>query len=219
MKIVIQCAAKKYSDAGSLISEDGKPVLFVASPESAPLDDSHVYMRPDEPSGRGNTWREFLWEYNAQKKGNPLNLYPAYKLYMNQAYKGLVDKFGVDQIYILSAGWGLIKSEFLTPKYDITFSLRADPYKRRKKKDSYEDFCMMPDDPNEEVIFLGGKDYIPLFCSLTENMRCRKILYYNSAIRPELPAGFTLKRYPTRTRTNWHYECANTFLEGKVRVE
>ncbi len=210
---------KKVPRNGLLPVKGWKPVIFVANPERAPFDCNQVYVRPDDPSGHGKSWRELLWEYNAQEKGNALSFYQAYKVYINPIYERLVNKLGTDQIYILSAGWGLIKSDFLTPKYDITFSLSAKPYKRWKKRDQYEDFCMMPDDPNEDVVFFGGRDYISLFCSLMENIKCRKTVFYNSAIRPELPAGFTPKCYPTRTKTNWHYECANAFLDGKVSIE
>ena len=57
--------------------------------------------------------------------------------------------------YILSAGWGLINSEFLTPYYDITFSAAADNYKRRRKADTYRDFCMLPEDVDELIVFFG----------------------------------------------------------------
>jgi hypothetical protein len=61
-----------------------------------------------------------LQEYNALPGNNPLGLYPAWRLYENRSYEGLVDRFGVDNLYILSAGWGLISAAFLTPNYDIT---------------------------------------------------------------------------------------------------
>ncbi len=30
--------------------------------------------------------------------------------------------------------------------------------------------------------------------------------------------GYTLKRYLTTTRTNWHYGCANAFIDGEVGI-
>ena len=216
MKIVIQCAAKKDSDAGSLTDAHGKPVLFVANPGLAPHSDTYVYTRPDDPAGHGKTWRDLLVDYNATGE-NRLGLLPAYRLYRQQVYRQLVDRYGVGNVFILSAGWGLISADFLTPKYDITFLARADKYKRRSKRDRYNDFRMLPDDGDEEVVFFGGKDYLPLFCNLTREYRGRRFIYYNSGSPPKAP-DCTLIRYPTTTRTNWHYGCARDFMAGKIGI-
>ena len=218
MIIVIQCAASKRVDAGRLRSADGKPVMFVADPESAPADPAHLYTRPDDPSGRGGSWRQALLEYNQEPHDNPLGLYPAWQLYENKTYGRLVDRLGVKKVYILSAGWGLIRADFLTPYYDITFSPSAEAYKRRRKTERYQDFRMLPDETDGHVLFFGGKDYLPLFCALTKTVRGEKTVFYNSGHVPEV-TGCALKRFDTTTRTNWHYECANAFLEGALRVE
>ena len=106
-------------------------------------------------------------------KSNPLRLLPAYQLYENKTYGLLVDRFGSESVYILSAGWGLVRSNFLTPYYDITFSQSADKYKQRRKRDRYNDFRMLPAQTTEKVCFIGGKDYLPLFCELTEGIEGR----------------------------------------------
>ncbi|MEW8462640.1 MAG: hypothetical protein AB2653_20230, partial [Candidatus Thiodiazotropha endolucinida] len=173
--------------------------------------------KPDNISDIGNCWRVVLLKYNEQPENNPLNLYPAYKLYMNDTYRALVDRYRAENIYILSAGWGLIGAEFLTPKYDITFSPSADPYKRRKKRDLYNDFCMLPDGSHDDLVFFGGKDYLPLFCDLSRDYAGKKCVFYNSATLPNAP-GCALVRYETTTRTNWHYECVKTFLEGAITL-
>ncbi len=212
MIIVIQCAAGKRPGAGYLVSASGKPVVFVAQPLLAPADPAREYARPDGPSLTGLSWRNVLLSYNeTEKTDNPLGLYPAYRLYDNLIYERLVEHFGLRNVYILSAGWGLIAADFLTPYYDITFTRMAKAYKRRRATDLYHDFRMLPDDTTDEVFFFGGQDYLPLFSSLTESIRGRRTVFYNSAHRPRLP-GCLLRRFETRTRTNWHYECANAFL-------
>jgi len=50
-----------------------------------------------------------------------------------------------------------------TPYYDITFSQSAEPYKRRRRTDHYEDFRMLADEPDEDIVFFGGKGYLALF--------------------------------------------------------
>ncbi len=76
---------------------------------------------------------------------------------------------------------------------------------------------MLPPNTAEPVVFFGGKDYVPLFCSLTEHIKGKRVLFYNSATLPDAP-GCALKRFNTTTRTNWHYECANAFIEGKITI-
>ncbi|MDH3472477.1 MAG: hypothetical protein OEM59_02195 [Rhodospirillales bacterium] len=219
MKIVIQCAASKTPDAGFFCAGNGKRIHFVAPPEKAPpLDSRGIYARPDNPSDiQGKTWRDKLSAYNRAPAENPFGLVPAYRLYQNAVYRDLVDRFGQGNVFILSAGWGLIRSDFLTPKYDITFSASADAYKRRRPRDIYHDFCQLPLDRGNEIVFFGGKDYRPLFYRLTRNIRAHKIVFYNSAFIREEP-GFEFRRYETMTRTNWHYQCATDFLAGRLVV-
>jgi len=215
MIVVIQCAARKRPDAGFLRDGNGTRVLFVADPDKAPPTVECRYARPDDLSENGVSWRETLLQYNQTPAKNPLNLCPAYRLYENEIYRRLVDQLGIRKTYVLSAGWGLINASFLTPNYDITFSPSAEPYKRRKKASTYHDLRMLPDDIDERIIFFGGKDYVPLFCTLTRSVRSAKTIFYNSESRPEAP-GYSLERFLTTTRTNWQYECANAFLDGKI---
>ena len=220
MIAVIQCAGTKRTHAGRLVAKDGKPVKFVADPLGAPPNDTVVYARPDDPSDRDMSWREMLREYNRDNRGNPLKLLPAWELYNNRVYGRLVGNYGIGNVYILSAGWGLIAASFLTPDYDITFSnvKNLDRYKRRGKKDRYEDFRMLPADTCEPVVFFGGKDYLPLFAKLTESVKGRRTVFYNSKNIPDLH-GCTLRRFETDASTNWHYLCANAFLDGQVRLD
>jgi hypothetical protein len=215
--VIIQCAATKRAGAGHLVPADGRPVDFVANFAAAPSDPGRVYARPDDVCGGSTTWRRVLLAYNREPRDNPLGLYPAYRLYENPAYERLADRFRVSKLYVLSAGWGLIAADFLTPCYDITFSPSADGYKRRRKGDRYDDFCMLPDDTEKEILFFGGKDYLPLFCSLTRSVRAPKTVFYNAAQQPQV-TGCALVRFDTTTRTNWHYECANAFQNGDVAI-
>ena len=215
MRIVIQCANTKAPGAGSLRTSTGKPVSFVAQPLGAPLDGYVVFARPDDPADvGGGSWRDLLTTYNATPS-NPLKLAPAGRLYANHAYSDLVARFGLPQVYILSAGWGLIRGDFLTPRYDITFSGAADGYKRRTKADQYADYCQLTDGA-EPVAFFGGKDYLPLFCKLTSAIRAERTVFYASGVPPQAP-GCRLVKYDTTTRTNWHYACVKGFLAGGVK--
>src|SRR5437762_1854593 len=89
--------------------------------------------------------------------------------------------------------------------------------KRRRREDKYEDFSLMPDD-DEATVFLGGKEYQPLFCRLTQTLRGSKTVFFRSALRPDLPDGFKAVRYETTTRTNWHYECAQDLVMRRKAI-
>ena len=149
MIVVIQCAASKKPDAGYLQRRDGRKVLFVADPQNAPVDTPYAYARPDDIADTGRSWRDELLRCNDAPGNNPLGLLPAWQLYENETYALLAERYGKDRLYILTAGWGLIAADFLTPKYDITFSAQADGFKRRSKKDRYNDLCMLPVDTEE----------------------------------------------------------------------
>jgi len=165
------------------------------------------------------SWRAVLLAYN-KKPANPFRLLPAWQLYDDPAYRRLVGKCGVGNVYVLSAGWGLIRADFLTPDYDITFSnvKPEDRYKRRRKADCYDDFCMLPPDTGVPIVFFGGKGYLPFFESLTSSIPARKTVFYNSTSVPEMP-GYLLKRFDTSRRTNWQYECATAFVDGRISAD
>ena len=227
--IVIQCAASKRNNAGHLRLGDGRKVLFVARPDRAPEDGAYVFAHPDGATGTGGTWRETLLRYNAAfynaafkddpgaPGGNPCLLLPAWQLYRHPVYTRLWDEYGPERLYILSAGWGLIRSDFLVPNYDITFSNSAEPYKRKRVGDSFDYWSMLPDDTTNPVVFFGGKSYIKLFCELTGRIKGPRYIYYNSLNPPDAP-GCCLRKFDTTTRTNWHYECAQEFMKGSIGI-
>ncbi|QKE41994.1 MAG: hypothetical protein HO274_12305 [Ferrovum myxofaciens] len=219
MNIVIQCAARKRSDAGHMRRRDGKPVKLVANPALAPSASDTIYAHPDDQAENGRTWRDLLLDYNQSPENNPLGLRRAFDLYENPIYERLVAKFGIDNVFILSAGWGLIPASFLTPDYNITFNTRADKVHHRHKKDHYEDLHLLPPDSDARVIFLGGKDYVPLFLKLTSEAHGHRIVFYykspkKSSDNPPDAPGCKTQHYITMKSTNWQYECAHALIEG-----
>ena len=219
--VVIQCAASKNHpastdpNAGRLTTADGKPILFVADPadETVPQQSEVEYRRPDDIAPSGLSWRDELVKYNENYRDtgtNPRCLLPAWRLYKDSAYGHLVNRLGADKVFILSAGWGLISASFLTPDYDITFTGKAEAYKRRRKKDQYDDFSMLPKDALHPIHFLGGKDYVSLFLELTEGTGAERVIHYVGNRRPSPEPNCRVRRFETTRRTNWHYECAMT---------
>ncbi len=146
MKVVIQCAGRKRDGAGRLRDEAGAEVAFVARPDLY-TDGLAAFRpcRPDNPAGpEAGTWRDVLARYNeryAREGANPDRLLPAGDLYSPRVYRGLTDAFGPANVFILSAGWGLVRADFLLPDYDITFSNQPNVprYARRgRREDRFE---------------------------------------------------------------------------------
>lgn len=219
MNIVIVCADRKEPRAGYLRQQDGQKVKFVADPDNAPHAESYIYARPDDISDVGVSWTETLRQYNETPEDNPLGLLQAWELYSNPTYAYLARKHGTERLYILSGAWGLISATFLTPMYNITFSTGeyVKPYQRRKAEDCYGNFCMLPDNTVEPVVFFGGKDYVEFFCSLTKGIKAERYVFHNTSHPPPAP-GCQIRKFETEHRKNWHYECARDFIDGKISL-
>ncbi|MDE0125522.1 MAG: hypothetical protein OXN97_13190 [Bryobacterales bacterium] len=224
MVVVIQCAATKRKNAGHLRCRDGRNVMFVANPDAAGASDRLVYARPDDFSDTvGESWRSVLREYNKHPRKNRHGLLPAWQLYDNPIYGRLKEHFGLDGLYILSAGWGLVSASCLIPNYDITFSgaEKVMSLKRRHQRDCYRDFCTLPSNVDGPIVFLGGKDYRRLFLKLTVNVQNERIVFY--AGKKPSGLGCTVRTYResyrNRNYRNWHYRCAEALMEGKIRLD
>ena len=105
-------------------------------------------------------------------------------------------------------------SGLVTPQYDITFSRAAnvERYSRRGHRDPYEDFAL-PAGTEDPVVFVGGRDYIPLFCRLTANAKGPRTVFYAGS---EIAApGCRLERFGDPF-TNWHYQCARALVQGRM---
>ncbi len=102
--------------------------------------------------------------------------------------------------------------------YDITFSAGTDAYKRGCPQGCYENLAMLLKDTEKPVVFRGGKDYIPLFCSLTEGVRSRRTVFYNSDTEPNA-RGCELRRFRIKARTNWDCECSKQLARADVVID
>jgi hypothetical protein len=234
MKVIIQCAASKCRTAGTLRTASGDRVVFVAEPSrcSTPRP-SELYARPDESSGEGaSTWRDVLVRYN-QNLDNPFGLLRAAELYapneyeFRSLYTELAELFGWSNVFVLSAGWGLIRADYRTPDYNITFSSQAKsrhPWVWRNAKDrtaAWSDFNHMHDvliEDDEPIHFFGGKDYQPLFYSLMTTLPGKKIVHFKGHI--DRRVGFEYEEYtgPEKNRT-WHYRAVHDFISRRPHVD
>lgn len=215
--VVIQCAARKQG--AGFRSGQGLPVRFVARPDLAAPEPGTRLAHPDNVSDRaGAAWREVLADYNAafvRSGENPFNLRQAWALYAHPVYAALERRFGLSNLYILSAGWGLIRAGYLTPDYDITFSSQAAPISIRTRQQTFRDHRHLADDIEGPVIFIGGAAYLPHFLRLTAGVRAPRRAFFNAAQAPTADQCQVI-RYETTRRTNWHYGCAEDLLAGRL---
>ena len=219
-KVVFQCSSRKHEN---LWTYEGQRIEFVAQPEQCGGSTGFLYSRPDDLIPNTNkTWRRELEDYSRRHSGtgdNPDDLLKAWELYKPKEYGLLVSRFGYKNVFILSAGWGLTRSDFLLPHYDITFSRRAkEAYKKRKKTDTYSDFNHLAKDieQSDTIYFFGCNDYLPLYYHLTRDLPGTKIIFHKSE-KPPQERGYKYCKYVTTQSQNWHYPCVRDFIDGKLR--
>jgi hypothetical protein len=228
MDVVIQCAAGKDEVAGRFRTHNGRAVYFVANPELCKNTTEVMYARPDDRSDDpGLSWRDRLVQYEkTSRKDNAFHLPEAYLLYKHKAYRDLVRRFGCEHVFILSAGWGLIRADYLTPPYDITFNKRAkqqNPPAFCNSTVGYEYFQQIPRGGTGPIVFLGGRDYHILFSELTAPLNRGRIVYIragesNSTWRATPKFEFDWRPFRVAALTNWHYQCADALATGKLTI-
>jgi hypothetical protein len=157
--------------------------------------------------------------YNSTASENPLGLLAAYRLYRNSVYRELANAYGVANLFILSAAWGLVRADYLLPYYDLTFGYTkpADRYKHRMPWEQYTDFCQLHHGEAGPLVYFGGTSYLPLFERLTNHIRCNKIIFFASASPPSNPQWMPIRF--EHNFQNWHYACARDFMAGKVSIK
>ena len=211
--VVMICSGGKFR--GSELKHNGKIIEFG-------LGQNQVRPTDQVPNFNMN-WIQYV------KKNQIASIIPfeAYALYMarlikfRQIYSKLQTRY-LNEFYILSAGWGLVKSTTRLPKYNITFNENYD-------LDSQFLFNQFDMKNNDDIIFIssgnikpGNKGYHILFNSIIKGLKNRVIVYY----RPEngsissIPSGLikAYKKNPNvilrawngvADKRDWYYSLAN----------
>ena len=225
MNIIIQCAADKFHYEGCFLrNSDGRRVLFVADPREY-QGVEFVACRPDDTlPGETATGRERVLGLNQGREPRGNILCRAAELYKHPVYGELTEEFGWENVFILSAGWGLVRGDFRLPYYNVTFSnaKNVPKYAKRKQHDrGWRDFCHLNMDDRQPLIFFGGKDYASMLIRLTQGYKGGRFAFCGSESgKLELiKAGYQVEK--VRPFTNWHYRCARKWnsrqkLEGLV---
>jgi hypothetical protein len=206
---VLCCSKSKKSD---IFSYNNKRINFVALPEVAPKNgDDVLYCTPDDNiPDLAKKWRDLIDEQTHE------DLMCAFKLYNNEVYRSLYKKFG-EHFYILSAGWGIIRSTYKLPAYNITYSKHGDNLTRRTNDMQWNDFNHLQDDADKgkipsdaKIVLFAGPDYLNQFYTLTSKIKNTKIIFYKSE-GIDRRNGYIYEHYDDNIRTNWFYKAAHDF--------
>jgi len=212
---VLTCSSRKQQDSKLVYNHNGELELIELN--------ATVGLRPNDLAFDDVfTWREIV--ENNQDNGNIP--FMAYELYVREEYTLLRDALG-DRFFIQSAGFGIIRSDFRLPKYNITFG-GANELNRRyynpNENDGYNDFNQLPVN-DEDILYVGGQTYLPQFIELTRDLPNRKIIFYSTNQIPQNNINdgenFVFKQYTPMNpnqRTNWHYGLARDIANGFINM-
>lgn len=185
----------------------------------------HQFKPDDLIPNQIKSWRNYI-EENQYVDYIP---YMSYQLYIPRyaeyviLYEILFERFK-ENLYILSAGWGLVNATYRLPEYDITFSNSKNNYNQRKYKDnSFYDYNQLNLESDEDIVFIGSDSYIKSFLNLTIGTRNRKIIYhYGNQPDYILPDNtfiyreYNTENYNTIPKRTWYLELAYKFADGLI---
>lgn len=202
--IIVICCAGRKNPLFRKLTDNEHEIDFRAV--SNPVNYEYI---PDDIKSNNQTWREYIHEHQANTN---LNIYNAYMLYTPKSpfqniYSDLYARFS-NQLYILSAGWGLIKSDYRIPKYDITFKSDKPSNKRTEPNPIFDqnDWKQLSDNElkiNSRIIFIGPPSYHRLFDRCTTHLNNQKIKIEINSVRG------VLQDFTNRT---WYYHFLSLYL-------
>ena len=229
MKAVIQCAGRKEKTAETF-ALNGVPQTFVAKPS----DKNQVCPWDEIPTLTCKTWIDCAHAFRNQNGRDTFEhagvsisgsgrLTECGRLYLPVAYSALISRLGKENVYILSAGWGLVRADAVIPTYNITFSeapkvpmnARVTPEGRSKSPSISDD---MPGD--DEIHFFMTPNYLEYWFQSLSGVggdHRRFVFHWKKGAR-NLPAGIhegnAIWHELGGMKTNWHYAAVNQFLNG-----
>ena len=212
--IPVLCCSKSKTVKSDIFSYNNQHYKFVASPDNAPKN-GVLYCTPDDKiPGSGKKWRDLI------NKQNHKDLTPAFELYKNPVYSSLYEKYG-KHFYIFSAGWGIVRSTFKLPYYNITYSAQSNKLGKRTKDMHWNDYNHLLEDIDTGVIssdavivLFAGMVYLDHFYEFASasKIKNKKIIFHKSAKIKKIP-GFEYKHYDKPISTNWFYNAARDFFK------
>jgi hypothetical protein len=227
MVVVIACSGPKIGS--NLINQNKQKIKFVSAPNQCinyrSVEDI-LFFHPDDLIENNKSGRDLILEMQNDNS----YLTKAYELYKerldikDEIYVNLYNKFK-SNLYIISAGWGIIRADFKLPNYDITFKTGVSPCNYRSFQVLFNDFNHLKNIPVDEIIvFIGSPDYINFFYSMTKDIPNKKVIFWKKAETPTKfknicnDKNFYFKYYETKKRTGWYYELARKLINGNFNL-
>jgi hypothetical protein len=226
-KVILTCAGTKHRNKE--LEYNGIKIDFRWTPSQ-----NNQYKPFDKIPSKNISWKQFLEEINKENANNVIeeiaydNIVSAYKLY-NPLFENrniYVDLHNclLDRFFIASAGWGIVRSDFRLPNYDITFTepkkeQDANKYRNPNRTDfllDINEFENLKED--DDILFFGSKNYLKQFISLTQNLPNRKVVIYNSQNivlpNPNPNGGVFIPLYfPFHDKRKGHYAAAQMLID------
>jgi hypothetical protein len=221
MNIVIPCANHKTLEPPTIYG--GQSIHFQAAEDL----DNNRYTPWSRVPGGNYTFVELLQRQNqkgldADEAGiDEKSLCAAGELYSNPVYEEVREFCNQNghNLYILSAGWGLVSATTRLPAYDVTFSNQAQREKRittaqRLRQPYLNELASLK---TETHVFLPSK-YLQFFVGMGMGMRNLRVHWGRHL--PEatydmlgVPAENVVRVDVNNANTNWHYNAINAFIE------
>lgn len=213
---VLICSSGKQDNSEMLYFNNNVPQLIELNANEG--------LRPDNLAFNNElTWRNYI-EQNQDNGNIP---FMSHQLYTRIEYCMLRAAFG-DRFFIQSAGFGIVRSNYRLPKYNITFTGNNEDNRRYylpNGGDGFLDFnhLLELDSKLEDIVYVGGKSYVKQFIELTRGLPNRKIIFYKGNPYPlnyiNEGENFIFHQYYPENpgqRTNWHYGLASDLAHGHI---
>lgn len=199
VRVVIQCAKRKHPQAGHLLDSEGRPVRIGPEHLATPM----------------ITWAAQQIEARQQDP----RLFEARRLYRQPIYHEAGVRSGDPaSVYVLSALWGIVRSDFRIPAYDATFSSLAPPEARiLADAPMGRPFQHLAADDPRPILLFAVPAYLPLFFRLTATLPALRGVVLRNGEGGPLPRGVLAIPYQTTARTNWHLDPLKLFLGMRQR--
>jgi hypothetical protein len=221
IKVIIQCAGKKERNAKSFCNSGGR-ILFRAKPDSQ----SNSVTPWSHIQNTSMTWIDCVQKYNGSGVlpdgifiENNAKLARAGDLYLRSAYRELINHFDYNSVFILSAGWGLVRGDTKIPAYDITFSNQAEKDCRitPTERSGYGTVLSDVGECDKLHLFIT-KAYLDYWNrAFTRYIQCKNIiLHWNESFCPS--ENYTIARHNFEPCTNWHYKAVSQYMNQLTAV-
>jgi hypothetical protein len=219
--VVIQCAGPKFP--GATLALNNAALNFVGKPWLVPPNGRAPWDILPESGKR--TWIDSVRDYNsgngALSAGDVAarvsvmgqnGLTETGELYRRPIYRQLIHAYGIKNVFILSAGWGLIRADDKIPIYNVTFSNNAGVAHISPADRSRHGTIRNTINGNNEIHLFITPQYLRYWVSLFPQSGNRRIILHWRKGQKD-PHNWTgnITRHDCPNQRTWPYDAAAQF--------